>query len=76
MTEVVTVAVEQATPHALADFGLVIGRTADVPAIPIGFYKGAVKVSNPAPFSSDHPVDLSLTSLDRRPGKVRFMERY
>ena len=52
-----------------ADIGRASGVAAD-------FYKGAVKMSYPAQFSSDSPVEITLASIDVRPGELRYLERH
>lgn len=76
MTEVVTLRLEDATADALAPFGKIIGKAAGAPSVPVDFYKGAVKMSYPAKFACEHPVEITLASLDKRPGEVRYMERH
>jgi ureidoglycolate lyase len=73
---IITVPIEDATAEALAPFGQIIGRASGAVPVSVDFYKGAVKMSYPARFSSDYPVDLTLASLDVRPGEVRYMERH
>jgi ureidoglycolate lyase len=73
---IMTLAVQQATPEALAPFGQVIGRQDAVKPVSVDFYKGAVLMSYPARFMCEHPVELTLAQLDRRPGEVRYMERH
>jgi len=73
---VIELAVEPATPEALALFGAVIGRDAPVKPVSVDFYKGAVKMSFPARFLCEHPVEVTLAQMDRRPGEVRYMERH
>jgi len=72
----ITLTVEKATPEALAAFGQVIGRVDAIPPVNVDFYKGAVKMSYPARFSCDHPVEITLAQMDWRPGEVRYMERH
>jgi ureidoglycolate lyase len=73
---VIELAVEPATPQALALFGAVIGRDAPVKPVSVDFYKGAVKMSYPARFHCEHPVEVTLAQMDRRPGEVRYLERH
>lgn len=73
---VIKLAVEPATVEALAPFGAVIGRDAPVKPVSVDFYKGTVKMSYPARFFSEHPVEVTLAQMDRRPGEVRYMERH
>ncbi|KQM22281.1 ureidoglycolate hydrolase [Novosphingobium sp. Leaf2] len=74
--KVIELTVEPATAEALAPFGAVIGRDAPVQPVSVDFYKGAVKMSYPARFVCEHPVEVTLAQLDRRPGEVRYMERH
>lgn len=78
MAEITTIMlpVEEATAQALAPFGALIGRASDARAIAVDFYKGAVTMRYPARFSCDHPVEVTLASVDPRPGEVRYMERH
>lgn len=71
-----TLAVERATPEALAPFGQVIGRVPAIAPVPVDFYKGAVRMSYPASFSCDHPVEFTVAHMDHRPGEVRYLERH
>lgn len=74
--EIVTLKVEAASAEALAPFGWILGRASGAAAVPVDFYKGAVQMSYPGRFACDHPVDVTLASLDPRPGEVRYMERH
>ncbi|MEE3625371.1 ureidoglycolate lyase [Nitrospirillum sp. BR 11752] len=73
---VVTLTVEPATPQALAAFGRILGRAADVKPVPVDFYKGRVLMRYPVDFACEHPVDISLATVDTRPPEVRYMERH
>lgn len=73
---VIELIVELATAEALAPFGAIIGRQAPVTPVSVDFYKGAVKMSYPARFLCEHPVEVTLAQMDRRPGEVRYMERH
>lgn len=73
---VIQLAVEPASAAALAPFGALIGRDAPVQPVAVDFYKGAVKMSYPARFICEHPVEVTLAQMDRRPGEVRYMERH
>jgi ureidoglycolate lyase len=73
---VIDLAVEPASAEALAPFGAIIGRAAPVQPVSVDFYKGAVKMSYPARFLCEHPVEVTLAQMDRRPGEVRYMERH
>lgn len=76
VSKVIELQVEEAKPEALAPFGQVIGRVDGVSAVSVDFYKGAVKMSYPARFSSEHPVEITVAHMDRRPGEVRYLERH
>ncbi len=73
---VIELKIEPATAEALAAFGDIIGRQAPVKPVSVDFYKGAVLMSYPTKFKSEHPVELTLAQMDRRPGEVRYMERH
>lgn len=73
---IITLDLVPATAAALADFGMIVGRDAGVQPVAVDFYKGAVKMSYPARFACDHPVEITLASVDPRPGEVRYMERH
>lgn len=75
-TQIINLTVEIASPKNLAPFGHIIGPHANVKAKDIDFYRGAVAISYPADFSCDHPVDISLASMQKRPAEVRYMERH
>jgi len=76
MSEVITLIPEKATAEALAPFGAIIGNASGARSVPVDFYKGAVRMSYPAPFECDHPVEITLANLDPRAGEVRYMERH
>lgn len=69
-------ALETATPEALRPYGAWLGPGADVPTLPVDYYKGAVAMSRPVAFESLSPVEVSLTSLRRRPFEVHYLERH
>ncbi|MEO9599391.1 ureidoglycolate lyase [Parasphingorhabdus sp.] len=66
----------KASAEALAPFGQIIGSASGVKPVAVDFYKGAVAMSYPVKFECEHPVEVSLANLDRRPGEVRYMERH
>jgi len=74
--DVLMLVVEDADAAALAPFGHLLGAAAGAQASPVDFYKGAVRMSYPAAFACDHPVELALAAVDPRPGEVRYMERH
>lgn len=76
MSEIITLIPEPATAQALAPFGAIIGAASGAKSVAVDFYKGAVRMSYPAPFECDHPVEITLASMDPRPGEVRYMERH
>ena len=76
MSEIITLTPEPATAEALAPFGAIIGSASGARPVAVDFYKGAVKMSYPARFECDHPVEITLASLDPRAGEVRYMERH
>ncbi len=67
---------EKPTAENLAPFGEIIGPSAGVEPTSVDFYKGKIKMGYPADFSCDHPVKLTLASMERRPFEVRYMERH
>ena len=76
MTKTIALTPQPATAEALAPFGHIIGRGAGATPVSVDFYKGAVKMSYPAPFASEHPVEITLAQLTPRAGEVRYMERH
>lgn len=76
MTDTILLPLEHPTANSLAPFGHLVGQSGGSELMSIDFYKGAVKVSKPAPFLSEHPVDLSLTMVNPRTPEVRYMERH
>jgi len=76
MSDTITLTPEPASAEALAAFGSIIGSASGAKAVAVDFYQGAVKMSYPARFECDHPVEITLASLDPRPGEVRYLERH
>lgn len=76
MSEVIRLIPEPASAEALAPFGAIIGTASGARPVAVDFYKGAVKMSYPARFECDHPVEITLANLDPRPAEVRYMERH
>lgn len=70
------IAVEPGDADSLAPFGALLGRRPGLPVMPIDYYRGTVAVSRPVDFFCKGDVELSLTTLQPRPGKVRYMERH
>lgn len=73
---VIELEVEPATAESTAAFGDIIGRASPVEPVSVDFYKGAVRMSYPTRFTSEHPVEMTLAQMSRRPGEVRYMERH
>ncbi|NBC35014.1 ureidoglycolate hydrolase [Novosphingobium sp. FSY-8] len=76
MADALILPLTPACADALAPFGTIIGRASGAPEIPIDYYRGAVRVSVPAPFVSESAVDITLAAMDPRPLEVRYMERH
>ncbi|MBH0113361.1 ureidoglycolate lyase [Novosphingobium sp. YJ-S2-02] len=75
-TTVIKLEVEPASAEALAPFGDIVGRDAPVEPVSVDFYKGAVRMSYPTRFLSEHPVEMTLAQMVRREPEVRYMERH
>jgi ureidoglycolate lyase len=69
-------ALEPATPEALAPFGQLLGRQQTIRPIGVSFYEGSVATSRPVDYHCSGATQLSLSSLNPRPGRVRFLERH
>lgn len=65
---------EPASPAALEPFGWMIAARADIPARPLNFYPGTLRV--PAGFVSDDQTEITLVRLARRPFEVAYLERH
>ncbi|HWU01841.1 MAG TPA: ureidoglycolate lyase [Novosphingobium sp.] len=76
MTQTLTLPLEPATAEALAPFGSIMGAASGAPEVPVDFYRGAVRMSYPARFECEHPVDITLARVAPRPNEVRYMERH
>lgn len=63
-----------AEPDALAEFGWAIASVPSIPARPLNFYPGVLRM--PAPFVSDDQTELTLVRLARRPFEVVYLERH
>jgi ureidoglycolate lyase len=72
----IDVAVQTATPRALAAYGTLLGYDAAVQPLPIDFYDGAVQVRRVAQFQAQGQVEMPITTVLRRPLTVRWMERH
>ncbi|MBT0671012.1 ureidoglycolate lyase [Novosphingobium profundi] len=73
---IIKLEIEAATAENTAAFGDIIGRDAPVEPVSVDFYKGAVRMSYPTRFTSEHPVEMTLAQMTRRPGEVRYLERH
>ena len=69
-------ALELATGDSVRPFGELISIEPGERALPTDFYDGAVRLYAPAAFRSDHDTELALAVIDRRPLRVRWMERH
>jgi ureidoglycolate lyase len=67
---------ETATPEALAPFGALLGRRADLRIVPIDYYAGSVVLSRPVNYECSSNTELSLATLQRRPFQVHYLERH
>ena len=72
--ETLTLAVEIATPEALAGYGYVIGRPDTEARGRIDYYGDKVQVRTPVQFVSNDDLTLNLVSFDRREPLIRWME--
>ncbi|WP_226638491.1 ureidoglycolate lyase [Novosphingobium profundi] len=73
---IISLTVEEATAENTAAFGDIVGRQAPVEPVSVDFYKGAVRMSYPTRFTSEHPVEMTLAQMTRRTPEVRYMERH
>ena len=73
---IIDLPLEPATAEALAPFGRILGRAAGARPIAVDFYKGRVLMQHPVAFNSEHPIDVTLATVDQRPPEVRYMERH
>lgn len=67
---------EAADAAQLAPFGALLAKPVTGAGAPSNFYAGHVQMSQPVKFRCDHPVEVSLASLRRRDGQVRYLERH
>ncbi len=67
---------ERATAENTAEFGSIIGPGAGVKPTSVDFYKGKVLMSYPVEFGCDHPVKVTLATVETRPFEVRYLERH
>lgn len=75
-TQTLTVKVQSATPEKLAKYGKVLGYDPNVEPLPIDFYGGAAKVRRVAEFRAQGEIEMPITTLQRRPFEVQYMERH
>lgn len=68
--------VEAATPEALAPYGALLGRRSGANPTGLDYYNGAVAMSRPVSYQCASQTQLSLTTLQRRPFQVRYLERH
>lgn len=72
----IKVPIEEATSDTVEPFGQILGRHGKVRPIGVEFYKGAVATSRPVDYYCDGKTELSLSCINPRPGKVRYLERH
>jgi len=72
--KVVELPVERPTPESIAPFGELVGGP-PTKAAPSGFYDQMVTTWRPT-FISDEETELAVCTLQRRPLRVRWMERH
>jgi ureidoglycolate lyase len=70
-----TLALEDATPEAIAPYGALIGAGLGA-GRGTGFYDDAVMLYDTPRFASDADTCLSVARVSRRAGEVRFLERH
>lgn len=68
--------VQAATSENLAAFGQLLCRHPSAPGFGASFYEGSVATSRPVDYHCEGPTELSLSSINPRPGRVRFLERH
>jgi ureidoglycolate lyase len=73
-TTTIDLAVEPATPGNIAPFGELVGGAAFPTVPPTAFY-GEVQTYRPT-FISDEQTEIAVCALNRRPLRVRWMERH
>lgn len=72
----ISIKVQTPTPEKLAKYGTVLGYDPNVEPLPIEFYGGAAKVRRVAEFRAASEIDMPITTLQRRPFEVEYMERH
>ncbi len=68
--------VEPATPESVAAFGTLLGNYPGVKIVQVEYYGAAVVLSRPIDYQCATDTELSLTTINRRPFNVRYMERH
>lgn len=76
ITETITIKVQTPTIEKLEKYGTVLGYNPNVEPLPIEFYDGAAKVRRVANFQAEGEIEMPITTLQRRPLEVRYMERH
>lgn len=72
----VTIKVQTPTIEKLEKYGTVLGYNPNVEPLPIEFYGGAAKVRRVGEFTAEGPIEMPITTLQRRPFEVTHMERH
>lgn len=75
-SETIAVKVQTPTLEKLKKYGTVLGFNPEVEPLPIEFYDGAAKVRRVAEFRAQGEIEMPITTLQRRPLEVRYMERH
>jgi ureidoglycolate lyase len=70
-----TLALEDATPEAIAPYGALVGAGLGA-SRGTAFYDDAVVLYDTPRFESDADTCLSVARVHRRPGEVRYLERH
>lgn len=68
--------IERATAESIAPYGALIGPRAAVKPSGLSYYAGAVATGRQVDFQSDGKIEISLSTLQRRPLEVHYMERH
>ncbi|MFT6958853.1 MAG: ureidoglycolate lyase [Halieaceae bacterium] len=76
IAETITIKVQIPTIGKLEKYGTVLGYNPNVEPLPIEFYDGAAKVRRVAEFKAQGEIEMPITTLQRRPFEVRYMERH
>jgi ureidoglycolate lyase len=74
--QIKTLTLEPATPEAIAPFGALVGAKHGGDPLPTAFYDGKVKLYRPEGFISEDDTEITVALIDRRPLRVRWMERH